>query len=163
MNGLISLPAAPADPAATEVAADGWFPAINLSDIRDTLRLGEGVVTTPRLVAAIEGGMLHAFRELADWRSQRAGEGADTLSDIPAPRINGRNVAVVLWERIVRYFAGAELASQHRDISATASGLDRAQEQDETADELRRLALAAIADLRSIGGESVDRNRIELI
>lgn len=163
MNGLIATPAAAPDPVDAQIEADGWFPAITLAPIREALRIGEGVVTTARLTAAIEGGMLHAFRELADWRTAQATAGIASLGDIDAPQINGRSQAVALWERIVRYFAGAEIIGQHRDISATKPALDREADQDDSADELRRLALAAVADLRSLGGPAVARNRVELI
>jgi hypothetical protein len=63
--------------------------------------------------------------------------------------LNGANLAVKLWERIVIYFAAADLYAGNRDISATDQGLDRALEKDTAADEARRVALAAVADLRS--------------
>lgn len=163
MSGLISSPVPAPDPDAAEVVADGWFPPVKLADVRDRLRLGEGVVTTARLTEAIEGGMVHAFRELAEWRAARASEGAAELADVTADQLNGRNYAVLLWERVVRYFAGADLAADYRDVTATDQGLDRAAEKDLTSDELRRRALAAVADLRSVGGEPVARNRVELI
>lgn len=163
MTGLISSPVPEPDPAAAEVAADGWFPPIALADVRDRLRLGEGAVPTARLIEAIEGGMLHAFRELADWRTARVLAGALELADVTDVEVNGQNHAVLLWGRVVRYFAGADLAADYRDVTATDQGLDRAAEKDLTSDELRRRALAAIADLRSIGGDPVPRNRVELI
>jgi len=163
MTGLISSPVPPPDPFAAEVVADGWFPPIALEAVRGAVRLGEGTVTSGRLVAAIEGGMLHAFRELVTWRTARVLEGASTLADVTPDQVNGENLAVMLWTRVVRYFAAAELLGTHRDVSATDTGLDRAEEKDTTANEMRRLALAAVADLRSIGGEPVARNRVELI
>lgn len=166
MNGLVSSPAPLPDPAQAMVAADGWFPPIAVADVRDRIRLGGGSITHPMLVEAIEGGMLHALRELAAWRSARATEGAASLAEVTALQLNGRNRAVVLWERVVRYFAAAELFAENRDISATDTGLDRAEEKERSADEFRRNALAAVADLRSIGlpeGEEVARNRVELI
>lgn len=163
MTGLISSPVPAADPVQASVAADGWFPPIALSDVRDRLRLGEGVVTTARLTEAIEGGMVHAFRELVDWRAKQELAGAINLADVTDTMLNGRNYAVLLWERIVRYFAGADIAADYRDVTATDQGLDRSAEKDLTSDELRRRALAAIADLLSIGGDPVARNRVELI
>ena len=164
MTGLISSPAPSPDPIDAQVVADGWFPPIALSDVRDRLRLGEGVVTNPRLVEAVEGAMVHAFRELHDWRAARVLAGATQLADVTADMLNGRNYAVLLWQRIVRYFAGAELTADYRDVTATDQGLDRSAEKDLTSDELRRRALAAVADLRSIGAEkAVERNRVELI
>ena len=164
MSGLVSYPAPNADPADAQVIADGWFPPVKLSSVRDVVRLGDGTVPSARLVAGIEGGMLHAFRELSAWRSARAAGGVTGLEQVTAQSLNGRNMAVVLWERVVTYFAAAELQGQYRDISATDDGLDRAAEKVTTADDSRRIALAAVADLRSIGVETpVARNRVELI
>jgi hypothetical protein len=85
------------------------------------------------------------------------------LADVTTETLNGANVAVKLWERIVTYFAAADLYAAYRDISATDQGLDRALEKDTSADEARRVALGAVADLRSIGGAQVGRNRVRLI
>lgn len=166
MNGLVASPAPPPDPEDASVVADGWFPAVSIAGVRGAVRLGGGSITHDMMVAAIEGGMLHAFRELAEWRSARESEGAVVLADVTTLQINGRNRAVMLWERIVRFFAAAELFAENRDISATDSGLDRAMEKENSADEYRRNALAAVADLRSIGaaeGQEVARNRVDLI
>lgn len=164
MTGLISSPVPAPDPPNAVVVADGWFPPVALADVRDRLRLGEGAVTNDRLIEAMEGAMVHAFRELVDWRTARVLAGATELEDVTPDVLNGRNYAVLLWERIVRYFAGADLSADYRDVTATDQGLDRAAEKDLTSDELRRRALAAVADLRSIGaGEPVQRNRVELI
>lgn len=165
MTGLtISYPANAVDAADAQVVADGWFPPIKLKTAREIPRLGDGVVTTERMTAAIESGMLHAFRELANWRSDRAAEGCASLVEVSELSINNRNIAVALWERVVIYFAAAELQGQYRDISATDDGLDRAAEKDSIAADSRRIALAAVADLLSIGAsQPVPRNRVELI
>lgn len=164
MTGLVAYPGPNADPADAQVVADGWFPPVKLSAVRDVVRLGDGTVPSPRLISAIEGGMLHAFRELSNWRTERAAAGATALDQVTAQMLGGRNMAVLLWERVVTYFAAAELQGQYRDISATDDGLDRAAEKASTADDSRRLALAAVADLRSIGAATpVARNRVELV
>lgn len=164
MTGLVAYPGPNADPADAQVVADGWFPPVRLSAVRNVVRLGEGTVPSPRLISAIEGGMLHAFRELANWRSEREAAGATALEQVTAHMLGDRNMAVLLWERVVTYFAAAELQGQYRDISATDDGLDRAAEKASTADDSRRLALAAVADLRSIGAVTpVARNRVELV
>jgi hypothetical protein len=163
MTGVISVPAKPWDPPLAEVVADGWFPSVKLETVRDISRLGGGTITTIRLTSAIEGGMLHAFRELAEWRTAKAAAGIAALADVTTETLNGSNVAVKLWERVVTYFAAAELYAADRDVSATDQGLDRAAEKDTAADEARRVALAAVADLRSIGAEKVGRNRVRLI
>lgn len=164
MTGLVSYPAPGADPANAQVVADGWFPPVKLAAAREIARLGDGVVPTDRLRTAIKSGMLTAFRELAAWRSQHAAAGAASLATVTSDTIDGRNIAEELWERIVIYYAAAELQGQYRDISATDDGLDRAAEKVLTADDSRRIAHAAVADLLSIGSDQpVPRNRVELL
>jgi len=164
MTGLIPFPGAEADPQDAQVVADGWFPPVKLALVRDVVRLGDGTVPPARLTAAIKSGMLHGFRELAVWRSAHALSGIASLDQVTDQTIDGQNLAVELWQRVVMYFAAAELQGQYRDISATDDGLDRAAEKATTADDSRRIALAAVADLRSIGAEKpVARNRVELI
>jgi hypothetical protein len=164
MNGLIATPAAPIDPANAVVVADDWFPPVKLADIRAALHLGGGIITTAHLTTAIEGGMLHAMKELADWRSGFAALGFAALDQVePGKTLNGKSQAVLLWEKAVRHFAAAEIYEQHKYISVSADGLDRAAEKLDTADKQRRLALAAITDLLSMGGDPVPRNAVELI
>lgn len=162
MTGLVAPPPS-ADPVDASVAADGWFPPVTMAAIRDTIRLGEGTVTTPRLKAAMEGAILSGLRALSEWRSARASEGAADLASVTTDEIAGRNKAELIWERVVRYYAAAELADQHRDITATDEGLDRAEEKALTANDYRRLAYAAVADLASIGGEVVSRGKVSLV
>ncbi len=162
MAGLVSPPPS-TDPADANIAADGWFPPVAMATIRDTIRLGEGVVTTQRLEAAMEGAILSGLRDLAEWSIARALEGATELAQVTDAQIGGRNMAVLLWERVVRYYTAAELADQHRDITATDEGLDRAEEKAVTADYYRRLAYAAVADLASIGGAPVLRGKVSLV
>ena len=163
MTGLVA-PAPAADPVAASVGADGWFPNIALADIRAQVRLGEGVVTTERLIAAIEGAMVSAFRALKDWRTARASDGAAQLADVTTEQINGQNAAELIWQRVIRFYTAAELADLHRDVSASDDGLDRAEEKERTADDYRRLAYHAVADLISIGEEEPKpRNRVSLI
>lgn len=165
MSDLISTPPSPASPADSKVAADGWFPDVDCNDLRDEVRLGEGIVPHKRLVAAIEGAMLHAFRALSDWRTTHAAAGIASLADVPdTVTIGGDPRPVVLWRRIVRYYAAAEIADGYRDLIATDQQSQRSDERRVSADDYRRMAHAAVADLRSIGADaSVQRNHAELI
>ena len=162
---------APADNQTSEgqvIEADGWFPGIDTATIRAAIRLGDGAVPDARLAAAIEGAFMAGLRALSAWRSARASEGiADLESVAPADMVNGRPRAVLLWQRVVGYYAAAELADTHLDISATDEALDRDAEKRAAADDYRRKAYDAVADLQSIGlaeGErGPGRNRVALI
>ena len=162
MAGLVAPPPV-TDPAGATVAADGWFPPVFLAAIRATVRLGEGVVTHDRLKAAIEGAILSALRDLEDWQQLHQANGIAALAGVTSAQVAGRNKAELIWERAVRYYAAAELADLHSDISATNEAIDRLEEKTLSADHYRRLAYAAIADLRSIGAPKQLRGRVELV
>lgn len=172
MSGLISTPAAPVSPEGSTVGADGWFPDVDVTAIRAAIRMGEGVVTHDRLVAAIEGAILTALRALADWRGVHAAAGVAQLADVPDNdpvtgqpiSLNGRTRAEVIWDRIIRFYAAAEVADLHRDLTATNEAAVRNEEERVTADDYRRLGHGAVADLRSIGADApVSRNQVDLI
>lgn len=172
MNGFVSTPSISVSPEGSTVGADGWFPDIDVNAIRSAIRIGEGICTHERLVAAIEGAMLTAFRLLADWRTVQVLAGAATLEDVPNidpftqenRMLNGDAETVVLWNRIIRYFAGAEVYDLHRDVSATDQGNLRAEDRTTVAEDLRRLAANAVSDLASINAAvKVQRNVVELL
>ena len=172
MNGFVSSPPAPVSPEGSTVGADGWFPDVDVNSVRSAIRIGEGVCTHERLVAAIERAMLTAFRLLSGWRSAQVIAGALTLEDVPNidtvtglnRDLNGRPETVALWEHIIRYLAGADVYDLHRDISATDQGNLRAEDRVSTADDLRRMGHNSISDLASINVEvKVQRNVVELL
>lgn len=164
MSGFIATPPAPASPADSSVSVDDWFPAIDVNAIRDKLRIGEGVVTHERLVGAIEGAIITALRHLHAWRSAWAASGADDLAAVDDVSIGGRKRSVVIWERIIRYYAAAEIADTHRDLVATDQANIRGENESLTADDYRRMAHNAVSDLLSIGAEKpVPRNRVSLL
>jgi len=163
MTGLIATPIAMPDVADAAVVADGWFPPVALASVRAHHQIGGGAITQAQLTFAVEGAMLTALRQLAEWRSGHAQDGADRLADTTQETINGQNLAVHLWTRAVTLYAAADLAADNRDISATDSGLTRAEEKDTAADELRRKGHAAIAALLSIGAPEFPIHRVSLI
>jgi hypothetical protein len=168
MTGLTAPPDNFA-PEGIAIEADGWFPAIGTEQVRAAIRLGEGAVTEARLIQAIEGGILSGLRSLSDWRKARALEGATALAAVTTDQINGKNKAELIWQRIVTFYAAAELADMHIDVSATDEAIDRNEEKRDSAGIYRTKAYDAVADLRAIGAEDDDakaravRNRVELI
>jgi hypothetical protein len=168
MTGL-TAPPDNFEPAGVDIAADGWFPPISTSQVRAAIRLGEGAVTDARLTQAIEGGILSGLRALAVWRTARALDGATELAAVTEEEINGKNRAVMIWHRIVTFFAAAELADMHIDVSATDEAIDRNEEKRDSAGIYRTKAHDAVADLRAIGAvdaaaiTAAQRQRVELI
>lgn len=167
MAGL-TAPADNHETAGVDIVADGWFPPIGTATVRKTLRLGDGAITDDRLVAAIEGAIISGLGQLAAWRAARVAAGAAELADIaPDDTVNGNPRAVLLWQRVVGFYAAAELADTHLDVAATDEGLDRDDEKRRAADDYRRKAYEAVADLMGMGladGETApSRNTVALI
>lgn len=170
MTGIISTPPAPASPEGAVVQADGWWPDVDVNALRIGLRIGGTTITHERLTLAIEGAIIAAISETDGWRAARIAEGLTALDMIDidpatdAPReIGGRPRSHHLWERLVRFHAMAELADTHPDLTAT----DKAQPRDEavrnTADDYRRMAVAAARDLISLGAPRATRVAVELL
>lgn len=149
---LIAIPPEPASPTGSTVAADGWFPDVDLNDMRDKIRVGK-VVTHGRLTFAVEGALVTVQTELATWQAAHVAAGVADLAALP----DGGKMAV-LFRRAVYCTAAAELAETYRDISATDEGDARADEFVPVAADYRRMATHAIRDM--IG---TTRTAVELI
>ena len=153
---FVTLPPSPASAAGSKVAGDGWWPDIDCNAMREELRLGDSVPHA-RLVAAIEGGLLTAEGELAEWRAVQESAGAVELAQVePARTINGKPRAVVLWTRVVRFAAAAELAELHRDMTATTRGQTVADDEQLTAADYRKFCTQAVRDLIGTGRCTVE-------
>ena len=167
MAGL-TAPPDNADLAGQVIEADGWFPGIDTAHVRKAIRLGEGSVTDERLKEAVIAGMLSGLKSLAVWRSARALEGHADLDAVSNLQIAGEAITLVLWRRVVTFYAAAELVDGHTDVSATDDALDREDDKMTQADRYRRKAYEAVADLRAIGlpidaPPPAGRNRVALI
>ena len=147
MSSIIAVPPAPVSPQGSKVAVDGWYPEIDCNAMRDALRLGE-VITHPRLVAAIQSGLITVTGELRAWRAQQEAAGHANLAAVSGEdKIDNQARLVVLFTRAVRMMAAAELVELHRDISATNDGVGREESQLQTAADYRRLGTWAIRDM----------------
>lgn len=155
MSGFVSVPAPSiACPRSTDctllVAADGFFPDIDLHDLRDAMRIGTAV-TEARLREAVIAAMTTAMRELAEWRTAQVLDGYDRADAIPGmPDIDGGNWYGHRWRRTIFNYACAELAETHRDVSATGDGSDRAEARALSADDYRRDGLHAVRDILAV-------------
>lgn len=168
MAGLTAPPDnAPAAPGPI-IAADGWFPGIDTSAIREKVRIGDGAVTDARLAEATIAGILAGLDAMRSWQAGHKVAGAANLEAVTIANVAGQNLATLLWGRIVMFYAAAELVDGHTDVAATDDALDREDEKRNTADVYRRKAYEAVADLmaigpREVGAVDLGRNRVDLI
>ncbi|MDL4863895.1 head completion/stabilization protein [Halomonas elongata] len=135
---------APDDP--ETLKNNGFWPDIEPADFREATRL-DGTVTAPRLVQALQVAMADVNRQLADWQQPRQDEGAATLDDVTVPVWAVAHHYVVLYRRAVYATAHASLLERYRDVSATGDGDERGEAKDLAADDVRRDARWAVAEI----------------
>lgn len=161
MSDQISILAAPLATALAPppelIEADGWWPAVDVAEIRRAYRIDQAI-SPERLREALIAGMAYCIGELTSWRAAREAEGYQSLAAVPAVQIEGVSVKVHAWRRAVASQAKSELVETMLDYDATASGTRALAATDPTILQLRRDAAHAIAD---IAGRA--RVRCELI
>lgn len=159
MTGF-SFPDIPADdqppaalPAAGEVSLDAFWPAVNIVQIRDVIRLSDNI-TSARLREATENALLSIAGHLDCWRRAREAEGFDSLAAVPARRqlagAGGRSDYEVLWARAVYSEVGADLAERQLNAGVTAAGLDRIEQLQADVEIHRRNVTFAVRDFLGI-------------
>lgn len=135
---------APADP--PSIDNNGFWPAIDPADFREATRL-DGTVTAARLTQALQVAMADVNRQLADWQLARQDDGAATLADVTAPTWALAGHYALLYRRAVYATAHASLLERYRDVSATNDGDERGEAKDLAADDVRRDARWAVAEI----------------
>lgn len=147
MNGFVAMPPAPESPAASTVKADGWFPDIDVNDVRAAMRL-RGDVPHARLVEALRGGILTVTVQLQDWKAEWVAAGNASIATVrPTETIDDDHRLSMLFIRAVRFYAAAELAELARDSSATNDEVDRIEEESLVAPDMKAIALNAVRDI----------------
>jgi hypothetical protein len=145
--------AAPAPNAATDlVNADGWWPALSIVAFRAEQRVSDEI-TPVRVRAALRTAMQTALIDLGAWGVTQRIAGYETLSDVPAPQIDGVSHYALCWNRAIFALAKAELAETHRDYDATGAGERNTDYLENSIGQLRRDATHAIRDLKGRGRE----------
>jgi hypothetical protein len=162
MTGLVSRPPAedadpPAAPAAEILTNDGWFPDVDLAALREIARI-DTTITPARLREAATFAMLSVNRDLLDWRAPLEEDGAENMTEIPGPEIDGQKREVFLYTRAIYSSVAADLAERLKDTSTSSAGNDRAEELACPADDHRRNARWAVRDILGL-----PRSTVELI
>jgi hypothetical protein len=138
------------------IANDGFWPNVDLSALRAATRL-TGNVTAERLRASTIEAMLDVNTQLATFKGARIGEGWDSAADI-GDNLAGSSALVHRYLRAVASTVQADIAEKYRDWDNTRAGDYRAQGEADSADDFRRNARWAVADI--LGRP---RNVIELL
>ncbi|MGX3020911.1 head completion/stabilization protein [Ursidibacter sp. B-7004-1] len=153
MENVITIPktAKVADKSAIEptneyIRNNGFFPDISLSDVRNAMR-ADGTVTENRLKNAVIEAITSVNQELKPLMQKSK---VSALDEIDSEEIAGESLLIHRYKRAVYCLAMANLYERYRSFDSTKEGADKAQEYENSVDDLRRDARFAIRDLLNI-------------
>ena len=144
-------------PNAGTVTNDGFFPNIDLTNLRATMRL-DGTVTHERLRDAAVSAIADVNADLEAWAVRAITAGASKLEEVPAKQLDGKSINVMRYLTAVYRLARADLTERYRGFDATNAGSREAEDNEAGIGDDRRTARWAIRDIL---GKS--RTTIELI
>jgi len=145
MSFIATAPSSTPAPAAAIVTNDGFFPDIDLEQLREQMRL-DGTVTLARLRGAVVDAVISVNHELAAWKAGKVAAGVTSLADT-LPKVGGASVYVTLYLSAVHRTAKADLTERYRDYDTTKSGEAKAEQLVDTVGDDRRQARWAIRDI----------------
>ncbi|WP_413791965.1 MULTISPECIES: head completion/stabilization protein [unclassified Pseudomonas] len=143
--------------ASGHINTDAFWPAIDLDQLRATLRI-DASVTAPRLETAAIAAAISVNRELSEWRSMQQAAGHTKLDNVPGERVNDVPILVHLYRRAVEAATGAEICERYRSYDTTHSGNQNADTLTPSIDDYRRDQRWAVRDFLGI-----NRTTVELI
>jgi hypothetical protein len=103
------------------IANDGFWPDIDRTALRQSIRL-DGTVTAERLLPAILDAMAAVNAELQAWADQQQANGHATLGEVPAKTLAGESVKLRHYRRAVYSHVQAQLAEAYRDTDTLPQG-----------------------------------------
>ncbi|SFT96232.1 head completion/stabilization protein [Halomonas saccharevitans] len=146
MSSLISYDTGETTTPPDALVNNGFWPDIDPAAFRDAERV-DGTVTEPRLTHALGVALADVNRQLADWQQARQDDGATSVNDVAAPSWAADGHYVLLYRRALYATAMASLMERYRDYSATGEGDERGEAKDLAADDYRRDARWAVAEI----------------
>ncbi|MDZ5457011.1 head completion/stabilization protein [Azohydromonas lata] len=150
-------PAATPEKPSRPVTNDGWWPDVDLVQLRERSRL-DASVTDTRLRFSVVIACFDVNQQCWEWRRVQEAAGALSLDEVSAPEIDGQSVLVTLYLRAVTCATQVDLIERYRGVDTTAGSDRKADAMDCSVDDLRRDMRWAVNDL--IGRS---RSTVELI
>lgn len=128
---------------------NGFFPDIQLSEIRNAMRI-DGTVTNERLKHSALDAMQTVNRDLKDFRLKAQTQGKSRLNLCDEEQLNDESELVYLYKRAVFCLTTANLYERYRSFDSTREGDQKADQLIDTAGDLKRDYHFAVRDL--LGG-----------
>ncbi|WP_186078687.1 head completion/stabilization protein [Burkholderia gladioli] len=146
MSDFISVE--PRPPEDTGIHSDPWYPDIDPEHAREALRMPDGTVTRERLREALIEGVAYTNQVLARWRAEQEARGKRALDQTGEGTVDGESVQVIRYRRAVYGWAMALIIERYRGYDTSQHGMRRAEVVEMTAEESRRDAYWAVADIK---------------
>lgn len=143
---LIAYDSNPPETPAHPVSNAGFWPDIDPSHFRASERVDD-TITDTRARAALQTAITDINRQLSHWQDRHQEDGATSVEDIPVPSWMPDGGYQQLYLRAVYATAMATLMERYREYSATSDGDDRGKTKDTAADDYRRDARWAVAEI----------------
>ena len=125
---------------------NGFWPAIDPAAFRDQHRI-DTTITQPRVLTALRVAMASLNRQLADWQADQVDAGHAVVSNVPIEAWQMIGHHQLLYVRAVYSEAHAQLLERYRDYSATGDGDGRGEAKNDAAEDYRRDARWAVAEI----------------
>lgn len=125
---------------------NGFFPDIQLSEIRNAMRI-DGTVTNERLKHSALDAMQTVNRDLKDFRLKAQTQGKSRLSLCDEEQLNDESELVYLYKRAVFCLTTANLYERYRSFDSTREGDQKADQLIDTAGDLKRDYHFAVRDI----------------
>lgn len=143
---LIAYDTNPQETPTEAIPNAGFWPDIQPSHFRDAERI-DSSITDVRVNLALQTAMADINRQLADWQQRQQDLGAGHIDKVMAPHWLPAGSYTALYLRAVYATATASLLERYRDHSATGAGDERGEAKDMAADDYRRDARWAVAEI----------------
>lgn len=125
---------------------NGFWPDLDPAHARLILRLADAIPPA-RLAQALDDAADAILRQLADYQAAHIAEGIDSAEAIPRAPWQRQDFYPAAYRRACYAQAAAILADAYPDITATGPGDDRSEVKASAADNHRRNAAHAVADI----------------
>lgn len=117
-------------PEADLVNAGGWWPAVNITGVRQAVDLNTKV-TAERVRDAVRQAIVDLASEpaMSAWRSDQVAKGWSRLADVPSRdiEVDGQSDYCLRWSRAVYSLVAADLGERMLGQGLTSTGAERAE------------------------------------
>ncbi|MDG6896599.1 hypothetical protein A6A19_00960 [Actinobacillus delphinicola] len=126
-----------------------FFPDINLSDVREVMRL-DGTVTHARLTSAVVEAMTFVNQSLKRLKDEQQACNIASMNEMAGEVINGENIFITRYKRAVYCYSVANIQERYASFDLTREGEKKGEIFQDSINDLRRDGQLAIRDLLGV-------------